>query len=147
MKHTKSQRYIDLVSDYRSIKKFIASSSQNGIIGADKKDLSAYIGEEITKKDSQHIREWYYTNVTDIPNQIDKSQPFELRNKYKHSARAAMSDAETAEFLDRKRPAPSFEELLNSKMERKKLTREEALRDILETASTTNAYINKEFGL
>lgn len=58
-----------------------------------------------------------------------------------------MSDAETAEFLDRKRPTPSFEELLNSKMERKKLTREEALRDILETASTTNAYINKEFGL
>lgn len=39
-----------------------------------------------------------------------------------------MSDAETAEFLDRKRPAPSFEELLNSKMERKKLTREEALK-------------------
>ena len=139
MKHTKSQRYIDLVSDYRSIKKIIASSSQNGIIGVDKKDISAYIGKEITKKDSQHIREWYYANVTDIPNQIDKSQPFEtqvkqafeLRNKYKHSARAAMSDAETAEFLDRKRPAPSFEELLNSKMERKKLTREEALRDIL----------------
>jgi len=155
MKSTNSQRYKDLMSDYRYIKKSIANSRQNGIIVVNEETLSKYIGKEITQKDNQHIREWYYANVTNIPNQIDKSQPFEtqvkqafeLRNKYKHSARVAMSDIETAELLEKKRPAPSFEELLKSKMERKNLTRDEALRDILESASKTNAYINKEFGL
>ena len=42
-------------------------------------------------------------------------QAFNLGNKYKHEARVAISDRETAEKLERKRPAPSFEELVNVK--------------------------------
>ena len=36
---------------------------------------------------------------------------------------------------------------IESKIRRKNMTREEALKDILETASKTNADVNKEFGL
>ena len=74
-------------------------------------------------------------------------QAFNLGNKYKHEARVAISDRETAEKLERKRPAPSFEELVKDKMKRKKLTRQQALEDILKTASKTNSDVNKEFGL
>lgn len=120
-----------------------------------KKDASKYIGKTIVDKDNQSVREWYYANVHDIPNQIDKNKPFEeqvkqaysLRNKYKHEARVAMSDRETAERLEKKRPAKSFDELLKDKMQRKRMTEEEALKDILETASKTNENVDKEFGL
>ncbi len=90
-----------------------------------------------------------------IPNQIDKNAPlekqakqaFSLRNLYKHEARIAMSDRKTAEELERLRPAPKFEELLRNKMKRKGLSKEEALEDILKTASKTNNNVDKEFGL
>lgn len=133
----------------------VDKSSGSGIIKVDKKSLSKYIGKPIIETDNQHIREWYYANVTDISNQIDKSKPFEeqvkqafnLRNKYKHEARVAMSDEETAKMLEKKRPVVTFDELLKDKMDRKHLTKEEALKDILETASKTNSDVNKEFGL
>lgn len=107
------------------------------------------------KTDNQSVREWYYANVGNIPNMIDKTktleeqinQAFKLINKYKHEARIAMSDKETAEMLEKKRPAKTFEELVSDKMQRKKMTREQALEDILNTASKTNADVNKEFGL
>jgi hypothetical protein len=86
---------------------------------------------------------------------IDKTKPFEeqvrqafeLRNKYKHEARVAMSDAATAKLLEQFRPTPTFEGLIEDKMKRKGLTRQEALEDILKTASVTNPDVNKEFGL
>lgn len=132
----------------------IVNTSNSGIIKSEK-DLSQYVGATIAKTDNQSIREWYFANVSDIPNQIDKSlsfeqqvrQAYELRNQYKHQAREAMSDVETAKALEEKRPAPSFDELVESKMRRKNMTREEALEDILKTASKTNADVNKEFGL
>ena len=49
--------------------------------------------------------------------------------------------------LIEKRPAKTFEELVADKIKRKEMSREEALKDILETASKTNADVNKEFGL
>lgn len=130
-------------------------NSRSGIIEETKNNISSYIGQPITKTDNQHIREWYYANVSDIPNQINKKLPldeqakqaFELRNKYKHQARAAMTDTETAEMLEKKRPAPMFDELVESKMKRKGMTRQEAIKDILKTASKTNEDVNKEFGL
>lgn len=45
------------------------------------------------------------------------------------------------------RPVLSFEELIDRKMMNKHLSYEEAVRDILETASKTNSDVNKEFGL
>lgn len=118
-------------------------------------ELLKYIGQNITNFDNKSIREWYYANVHDIPNQIDKNaslekqarQAFALRNKYKHEARVAMSDRKTAEELERLRPAPKFDELLKNKMKRKGLSKKEALEDILKTASKTNNNVDKEFGL
>jgi len=62
-------------------------------------------------------------------------------------ARVAMSDEETARKLERTRPAPAWEELIADKMRRKGMTRKEATKDILDTASKTNTDVNKEFGL
>ncbi len=139
----------------KSFEKPVEKSGESGIIKANKNDLTKYIGKDIVETDNQHICEWYYANVSDIPNQIDKSLPFNdqvkqafnLRNKYKHKARVAMSDVETAAELERLRPAPTFEELVENKMKRKNLTQQEALEDILKTASKTNPDVNKEFGL
>lgn len=121
----------------------------------DKKELPKYAGNAIIKTDNQSVREWYYANVHDIPNQLDYSKPFEeqvrqafeLRNKYKREARFAMSDVSTVKELEETRPVPTFDELLKKKMEKKGLSREKALQDILHTASTTNTDVDKEFGL
>lgn len=134
--------------------KSVVKSSDSGIMKSDK-DLQKYLGKDIVKTDNQSIREWYYANVNDIPNQIDRGktfedqvrQAFDLRNKYKHEARMAMSDIAKAKELNETRPAPTFESLVESKMKRKGMTRNEALEDILKTASKTNADVNKEFGL
>ena len=107
--------------------KSVEKAAKSGIIEVKKKDLSQYIGKAIEKTDNQSIREWYVANVSDIPNQIDKSKPFEeqvrqayeLRNKYKHMARVAMSDEETAAILEKKHPIKTFDELLQDKMKRK----------------------------
>ena len=127
----------------------------NGGIIEKRSNMSAYIGAPITKTDNKSVREWYYANVHDIPNQVDRSLPFidqvhqafDLRNRYKHEARVAMSDRDTAERLEKKRPPPTFEELLASKMKRKHLTEEQALNDILETASKTNSDVDEFFDL
>lgn len=66
---------------------------------------------------------------------------------YKNRARKAMSDKETSQKLDEKKPAKTFEELLEDKISRKGITREEAIIDILNTASTTNENVNAIFGL
>lgn len=119
------------------------------------RDLSQYIGKPIVKTDNKSIREWYYANAGNIPNQIDRSKSFEeqvkqayaLRIQYKQDARMAMSDRETAKTLEENRPVKSFDELIADKMRRKGMTRQEALEDILKTASKTNADVNREFGL
>ena len=133
----------------------VAKGAGSGIMKPKKEGLSKYLGEKIVKTDNQRVREWYYANVSDIPNQIDKTKSFdeqvkrafELRNKYKHEARVAMSDVKKAQELEELRPVPSFEELVESKMKRKNMNREEALQDILKTTSKTNPDVNKEFGL
>lgn len=148
-----SQKVLDVVDKYFK-KESLENIGKSGIIKVDK-DMSKYIGKEIVETDNKSIREWYYANVHDIPNQIDRSKPFEeqvkqaynLRNNYKHEARVAMSDRETAERLEKKRPVKSFDELLQDKMNRKGLSKEEALQDILETASKTNVNVDNEFGL
>lgn len=105
--------------------------------------------------DNQSIREWYVANVTDLRKQIDTSKPFDeqvrqafdLRNRYRQYARMRMSDVKTAQLLEKKKPTKTFDELVKDKMERKGLTKDEAIRDIWETATKTNPDVNKEFGL
>lgn len=55
-----------------------------------------------------------------------------------------MADVEKREELDYISHDKTFDELLNSKMERKIMSREEALEDILLTATKTNEKVNKE---
>lgn len=70
-----------------------------------------------------------------------------MRNEYRRIAREYMADTETAKKLNKLRPTKTFDELLSDKMQRKGLTKQEALVDILETASKTNKDVNKNFGL
>ena len=129
-------------------------TTENNMLTKDK-DLEQYIGKPVGFSDNERVREWYYANVHDIPNQIDRTktieeqarQSFELRNKYKREARLAMSDVETVRLLEEKKPAPTFDELLESKMSRKGLSYEEAIKDILETSSKTNSKVDSKFGL
>jgi hypothetical protein len=58
-----------------------------------------------------------------------------------------MADQEARKELDRDHPNKTFEELLADKMERKKLNREDAIKDILKTATKTNSEVNKKLGL
>ena len=74
-------------------------------------------------------------------------QAFDTRNKIRIEARARMVDIITREVLDNEYPNKSFEELVQSKMERKGMDREEALLDVYNTATTTNTKINAKLGI
>lgn len=101
------------------------------------------------------VRKWYITHDKNIINLIDKSasikdqaiQAHNLRNKYRSQARLMMSNRKKAEELNRDLPNSTFEELVQDKMDRKGLTREEAYRDVIKTAGKTNKNVNKRFNL
>ena len=125
---------------------------------ADNEQISVENSENggiIEQKSNREVREWYVSEVSNILNTIDEMLPleekakqaFEKRNQIRSRAREMMADKEMREFLETKKPNITFEDLIASKMERKGLTREEALIDILKTATKTNKSVNKEFGL
>ncbi|MDR3313259.1 MAG: hypothetical protein LBS96_02240 [Oscillospiraceae bacterium] len=105
--------------------------------------------------DNATVRAWYTAQIKGIPNQIDPAasledrarKAFDLRNLYRIQARELMSDVKARAQLDRERPNPGFEELVKKKMQRKSMTRAQALMDILETASKSNSGIDRELGL
>jgi hypothetical protein len=104
---------------------------------------------------NEEARKWYLAMDAKIPDQIDRSKPIEeqarqaceLRNWYRTRTRDLMADQETRKELDRDHPNKTFDELLADKMERKKLNREDAIKDILKTAAKTNSEVNKKLGL
>ena len=106
-------------------------------------------------EDDIRVRKWYVEEAAKITENIDKTLPveeqakqaFKARNAIRTAARDDMEDVEKRKELDRTKPNKTFEELIQHKMRSKGLTREEALRDIIKTASKTNAKINKEAGL
>lgn len=154
LKKQQKKSRIEYAENGEKAMKTLANTRKSSIM-TEKKDLSKYVGKEIIDTSNRGVREWYVANVNDIPNQIDESLPFieqvkqafNLRNKYKRQARIAMSDTETVEMLEKKRPVPTFEKMLKHKIEDKHMTEVEALEDILKTASKTNADVNKEFNL
>lgn len=83
---------------------------------------------------NQDVRKWYVDKVSKITEGIDKSLPieqqarqaFEARNAVRTEARDMMADQETRKQLDKEHPNKTFEELIESKMKRKGMTREEA---------------------
>lgn len=107
------------------------------------------------KLSNREVREKYIEAVSNIKNSIDSSLPmeekakiaFEARNRIRTQARDMMADKETRKLLDSERPNKTFEELIQSKMDRKGMTREEAIQDIYKTATKTNDKVNKELGL
>lgn len=147
--------YIAKYFEGMTAKKVVENSVKSSTITVSGKDLSKYVGQSIVETDNQSVREWYVANVKNILNQLDKTKPLEdqarqvydLRTKYKKQAREAMSDASARQDLEKKRPVKTFEELMKDKMERKGMTRKEALEDIIKTSSTTNEKVNEEFGL
>lgn len=114
--------------------------------------------EELPPKASlsnEEVRKWYINHDKNIPNLIDQTAPIEeqarqaceLRNYFRTTARDLMLDQETRKQLDVSRPNKSFDELLEDKMLRKGLTREEAALDILKTSTKTNKEVNRKLGL
>jgi len=111
--------------------------------------------ESMEKMSDTRIRKWYIAHNDDISNQVDRSAPLEdqarqaheLRNLYRIQARGMMQDRHAAEELDRTSPNVGFEELIQDKMARKGLGREEAYRDTIESASRTNKKVNRALGL
>jgi hypothetical protein len=74
-------------------------------------------------------------------------QAFELRNLNRIQARSLMYNQELRRELDLSEPNRTFEELLEDKMRRKSMTREEALLDIISTAGKTRKKVNTILGL
>ncbi len=109
----------------------------------------------IIKMGNVEVRKWYKHNVSLITEHIPAELPieeraklaFEERNKIRTKARDMMIDQKMRRSLDNERPNLTFEELINSKMVRKGLSRDEAIKDIFETATKTNENVDKELGL
>lgn len=107
----------------------------------------------IMKLSNKEVRDWYVHEASRIKETIDSSLPieeqarkaFERRNEIRTKARDMMADEETRKSLDINRPNKTFEELIDSKMKRKGLSRDRAIRDIYETATKTNEDVNRMF--
>lgn len=114
-------------------------------------DTTAYNG----KLSNRAARKWYLAHDKRILELVDHSQSIEeqarqaceLRIAYRTQTRDLMRDQIARKRLDEEYPSKSFEELLEDKMRRKGLTREEAILDIYETAVKTNSGVNEALGL
>ena len=100
------------------------------------------------KMSDRAVRKWYLKHEAMIPSLVDNRLPIEeqarkvfgLRNLHRTQARDLIYGQKLwAKF--------TFEELIESKMRRKGLTREEAVLDILKTATKTRKSVNKSLGL
>lgn len=135
---------------FSDFKKKYLKASENEKILLEKSEKSGKI-----KMGNTDVRKWYLGEVSKIRDSIDQTLPikeqakqaFEARNRIRTEARNMMADEATRKKLDKERPNKTFEELIESKMKRKGMTREEAILDILETATKTNENVNKELGL
>ncbi len=118
-------------------------------------DIMKMIDPPLRSLSNEDARKWYLDRDAEIPNLIDRSQSIEdqarqacaMRNQNRTKARELMADQETRKVLDEKSPNKTFEELITDKMARKHLSREEAITDILKTATKTNQAVNDQFGL
>lgn len=119
------------------------------------KALTSVADGGIIKRDNKSVRLWYHERIHNIPNEIPDDLPaeerakkaFELRNYYRTEARSRMADEEARIELDAIHPNPTFDELVESKMRRKRMTKEEAIQDIYETAVKSNPEYDKRAGL
>ena len=140
MKYNDSEKW----SDFQSRKQ----DTLNRMDFADMGDLRGTLG-------NKEVRQWYKYHDEHIPDLLDTSKPLEerarqaceLRNTHRTQARELMKDQKLRKQLDETDPNKSFEELLADKMQRKNLTREQAVQDILNSATKTRKSVNKALGL
>lgn len=109
----------------------------------------------IGKLPNRAARKWYIYQDSQIPDKIDKSLSLEeqahmacnLRIENRINARELMEDQVARKWLEENQPSKTFEQLINDKMEKYHLTREDAIKDVLQTATKTNKEINEKLGL
>lgn len=96
-------------------------------------------------------RQWYenqigqiHKGIDDLPLEEKARTAFELRNELRTQARTLMKDTKARKDLDKTRPMPKFEELIDSKMKRKGITYTEALEDIYITAVKPNPKVSED---
>jgi hypothetical protein len=107
------------------------------------------------KLSDRAARKWYLAQDAMIPQKIDYSlsnedqarQACELRNQNRTNARELMRDQNKRRQLDITDPNKTFEELIADKMNRKGLSREQAIEDVLRSATKTRKSVNKQLGL
>ena len=114
----------------------------------DIKHLNGSLSDKVT-------RQWYVLHDKKIPDMIDRNQSIEdqarqahaLRNQFRTNARDLMLNQDERKWLDKSHPNLTFEEQIDKKMSDKGMTREEAIQDILKTASKSNKKVNEKFKL
>ena len=149
-------------SDENNLSKLI-EKARNG----DKIELTEELEDVVAEKPFKEIealrgqlsdraaRKWYLTQDAVIAKEIGSEgtleerarKAFEIRNRNRVHARDLMNNQEKRAILDRDEPNRTFEELITDKMNRKGLSREDAMKDILETAGKTRRSVNKTLGL
>ena len=121
------------------------------VIHSDYKDikhLNGSLSDKVT-------RQWYVLHDKQIPDMVDKSKPIEeqarqahaLRNQFRTNARDLMLNQDERKWLDKSHPNLTFDEQISKKMSDKGMSREEAIQDILKTASKSNKKVNEKFKL
>ncbi len=121
----------------------VISSDYNDI-----KHLNGCLSDKVTRK-------WYVTHDKQIPGMIDKTKSIEeqarqahaLRNQFRTNARDLMLNQDERAWLDKDKPNLSFDEQVAKKMSDKSITRNEAIADILVTASKSNKKFNDKFNV
>lgn len=137
-------------ADRLSVRGFI------GVVSSDKlakKVLTEGVNSANIKLANKEVRKAYRDMVSTITGDLDKTkslenqakQAFGLRNKYRSNARKLMIDVEALKEIEKTKPNLTFEELIESKVRRKGLTRDEAIADVLETATKTNKDVDDLF--
>ncbi|MBQ8171777.1 MAG: phage minor capsid protein [Oscillospiraceae bacterium] len=114
----------------------------------DIKHLNGCLSDKVT-------RQWYVLHDKMIPDMIDKTKSIEdqarqahaLRNQFRTNARDLMLNQDERKWLDESHPNLTFEEQIAKKMSDKGMTRDEAILDILATASKSNKKVNEKFEL
>ncbi|MVU81593.1 phage head morphogenesis protein [Nocardia sp. ET3-3] len=71
----------------------------------------------------------------------------ELRNEIRSKARELMADRDAAAALNQGEPNKTLDELVDSKMARKGMTREQALEDIIKSSSQSRGSVNASLGV
>lgn len=113
------------------------------------------MGELKQKLGNREVRIWYKAHDEQIHGLVDPSLPLEqrarqaceMRNHNRTAARELMKDQKARKELDLNDPNKTFEQLIEQKMQRKGLNRDEAMKDILETATKTRKSVNRMLGL